>query len=379
MKKLNYHNPYLILYLISFCFCFVVSDSLVSFRCLSDQSAALMQLKQEFEIIEPYYSDASQSKSGVTATWNGSTDCCLWSGVNCNMSTGHVLSLDLSNSGLRGTFSANSSLFSLYQLQQLNMAFNDFFSSPIPSSFGQLSSGKIPSKFFRNWGTVNEEPITLLRRADAIKGGYYQYSLSDVMYLSTDTSPSDYLSLMMVIDLSNNNFQGEIPSSVDGFSSLAVLNLSTNGFTGSIPAFLGRLDKLEAIDISRNKLSGRIPLQLADLSFLSYLDLSHNQLTGKIPQGSQLSSFSNYSYEGNLGLCGVPSSKECERVETPPSDDSNRSESKDGYEWKSILVGYGFGVVFGLISGHIIISTKLQGIVQTSAIYIRSRLHMKNK
>ncbi|GMN35755.1 hypothetical protein TIFTF001_042280, partial [Ficus carica] len=94
MRKLNFHNLFLIVYL--FTFCFIVSHSLLAFRCLSDQSSALLQLKQEFVIQKPYFDDPSEAKN--MDTWKASSDCCVWDGVTCNISTGHVISLDLSNS-----------------------------------------------------------------------------------------------------------------------------------------------------------------------------------------------------------------------------------------------------------------------------------------
>ena len=118
------------------------------------------------------------------------------------------------------------------------------------------------------------------------------------------------LSIFVCIDLSNNGFHGEIPTTIGGLGSLVVLNLSSNSFTGHIPSSMRNLTELESLDLSNNKLSGEI-LQLSNLTFLEYLNLSNNQFVGPIPQGGQMETFSNSSFLGNLGLCGRPLSKMC--------------------------------------------------------------------
>ncbi|MBA0852619.1 hypothetical protein Goshw_007696 [Gossypium schwendimanii] len=46
-------------------------------------------------------------------------------------------------------------------------------------------------------------------------------------------------------------------------------------------------------------------------TFLEVLNLSNNNLVGPIPHGNQFDTFDNDSYNGNLGLCGLPLSKQC--------------------------------------------------------------------
>ncbi|GAB4845971.1 hypothetical protein Ancab_024975 [Ancistrocladus abbreviatus] len=59
-------------------------------------------------------------------SWKKGTDCCMWDGVQCDPSTGHVIGLDLSCNLLNGTINSNSSLFLLPHLRNLNLAFNYF-------------------------------------------------------------------------------------------------------------------------------------------------------------------------------------------------------------------------------------------------------------
>ncbi|XP_060668129.1 receptor-like protein 33 [Ziziphus jujuba] len=161
------------------------------------------------------------------------------------------------------------------------------------------------------------------------------------------------------IDLSNNKFDGEIPSSTCNLLPLVVLNLSSNSFTGSIPSCFGNMRELESLDLSKNKPFGSIPGQLTSLTFLEYLNLSDNQLTGPIPRGTQLDTFSDSSFLDNPGLCGFQLSKKCEE-----SIDSKENVCEDGFSLKVVGMGYGFGLVVGLIMGHVTLSGRWKWILR---------------
>ncbi|PWA98536.1 leucine-rich repeat protein [Artemisia annua] len=105
---------------------------------------------------------------------------------------------------------------------------------------------------------------------------------------------------------------GNVPVTVGDLKLLELLNLSHNALTSPIPPSIGKLESFESLDISINNLSGRIPPEIASLSFLSFLNLSYNQLSGRIPHGSQFQTFTELSFKGNQGLCGIPLSKTCD-------------------------------------------------------------------
>lgn len=85
------------------------------------------------------------------------------------------------------------------------------------------------------------------------------------------------------LDLSFNEFSGELPPQVADMKSLKYLMLAENNFSGGIPPAYGRLAELQALDLSNNKLSGGIPASIGNLTSLLWLMLAGNQLSGEIP------------------------------------------------------------------------------------------------
>ncbi|TVU38106.1 hypothetical protein EJB05_11460 [Eragrostis curvula] len=85
------------------------------------------------------------------------------------------------------------------------------------------------------------------------------------------------------LDLSFNEFSGELPQEVADMKSLKYLMLACNNFSGEIPQAYGRLGELQALDLSYNKLTGAIPASVGNLTSLLWLMLAGNQLSGEIP------------------------------------------------------------------------------------------------
>lgn len=165
------------------------------------------------------------------------------------------------------------------------------------------------------------------------------------------------LTIFTSIDLSSNNFEGQIPRDIRELSSLRGLNLSHNNLIGHIPTSLRNMTRLEWLDLSSNKLSGQIPTGLLDLTFLSIFNVSYNQLVGRIPHGNQFNTFENASYQGNEGLCGVPLSRGCSNkvlgqpLPAPWTNSHEDGGSKLEFGWKVVAIGYGFGFIFGVATG----------------------------
>ncbi|KAK9209694.1 hypothetical protein WN944_002062 [Citrus x changshan-huyou] len=155
------------------------------------------------------------------------------------------------------------------------------------------------------------------------------------------------LNLVRSIDISMNNFSGEIPVEVTNLQGLQSLNLSHNLFTGRIPDNIGVMRSIESLDFSANQLSGQIPQSMSNLSFMNYLNLSNNNLNGEIPSSTQLQSFDASSFAGN-DLCGAPLSN-CTEKNALVTDDQNRignEEDGDEVDW-TLYVSMALGFVVG--------------------------------
>ncbi|XP_058111950.1 receptor like protein 22-like [Magnolia sinica] len=206
-------------------------------------------------------------------------------------------------------------------------------------------TGKLSSNMFRSWKAMMKTKSQSQFLSKTFGKGYYQ---DKVIIVSKGLRMElvKILTAFTVVDLSNNQFHGDIPESVGNLSSLVVLNMSYNHFTGQIPASLGNIKALESLDLSHNSVSGEIPWQLTKLNFLAVLDLSQNLLAGSIPQGQQFNTFTDKSFLGNSGLCGIPLLKKCEHVEAHASPPLAQSESK--YDWRSMWIGFGVGYGVGM-------------------------------
>ncbi|GAY61664.1 hypothetical protein CUMW_211780, partial [Citrus unshiu] len=111
----------------------------------------------------------------------------------------------------------------------------------------------------------------------------------------------------MILDISDNNISGRLPScfhylsieqvhlsknilhgqlkegTFSNCSSLVTLDLSYNCINGSIPKWVDGLSQLSHLILSHNNLEGEVSVQLCKLNQLQLLDLSNNNLHDHIP------------------------------------------------------------------------------------------------
>ncbi|KAM5554356.1 hypothetical protein ABKV19_022631 [Rosa sericea] len=165
---------------------------------------------------------------------------------------------------------------------------------------------------------------------------------------------------LILIDISSNNFEGQIPEFIGKLQGIWSLNLSNNILTGHIPSSLSNLSRLESLDLSHNKLSGEIPQQLAQLDFLTKFNVSHNNLTGPVPRGTHFTTFDSTSYLGNKGLCRDLLPKKCgnsEGTQLPPStSEDNDSGSGIELDWKFVVAGLVSGLLVGVVLADFVIT-----------------------
>ncbi|KAL0553251.1 hypothetical protein IC582_007140 [Cucumis melo] len=237
-------------------------------------------------------------------------------------------------------------------------------------------SGNLPLRYITN----SKGMETFNTTASTYRNTFVTFSFDYVwalefFYSTTITikgNQRDYSRIQEVftsIDLSSNKFEGEISNVVENLQGLQSLNLSHNMLTGPIPPSMKNMARLESLDLSHNQLSGQIPQQLSQLNFLAIFNVSYNNLSGPIPLGNQFNNVDNSSYIGNVGLCGDPLSKKCGDLK-PPSSDSDEGEDEGSFHigWKTVLIGYGCGMLVGMIGGNFILARKQDWFAKTFKI-----------
>ncbi|KAF5452680.1 hypothetical protein F2P56_027650 [Juglans regia] len=315
--------------LMMFYLIFSASSSVVQPLCHDDERFALLQFKESFII------NQSASKHPFAypkvSSWKPDqiSDCCKWDGVECNKDTGHVIGLNLSSSCLKGFLNSNSSLFRLAHLQNLNLDDNDFNSSPLPTSFRQLSrltvlnlaasifSGQIPKEIFELSKLVsldlsynqllklqesgltviaqNFTNLEVLHLASVVISSNVPNILANLTSL-TDLSLRQcdlhgeflvgilHLPKLQRLNIENNeNLKGCIPE-FHKTSPLKLLRLGFTSFYGEIPDSIGHLKSLIDFTVFNCNISGEIPSSLGNLTNLIVLQLQSNRLHGSVPQ-----------------------------------------------------------------------------------------------
>ncbi|XVF53306.1 hypothetical protein PTKIN_Ptkin05aG0088800 [Pterospermum kingtungense] len=117
---------------------------------------------------------------------------------------------------------------------------------------------------------------------------------------------------MLSLDLSGNNFSGNVPQMLGSCSQLSTILLNDNSFEGSIPHQIFMSKWLRRIDMGYNSLSGEIPPEVSLCTSLEYIGLYNNFLSGEVP--SEMFSLPNlkflYLHTNNLtgSLPDFPSS-----------------------------------------------------------------------
>ncbi|CAF1866175.1 receptor like protein 22-like [Brassica napus] len=259
-------------------------------------------------------------------------------------------------------------LKALPNLKVLTLRSNRFH-GPISQPYGPLAfpklqileishnrfTGSLPRNYFKNWTNPSLKPDDeeKMYMGDYSSDRFGYEDTLDLQYKGLYMEQGKVLTFYSAIDFSGNKLEGEIPESIGLLKALIALNLSNNSFTGRIPMSFANVSELESLDLSENKLSGEIPQELRRLTYLAYIDVSDNQLTGEIPQGTQITGQPKSSFEGNLGLCGLPLEERC-FTEKTTSIEEVEEEEEGVLKWRAVAIGYAPGVLFGLAIGHVV-------------------------
>uniref|UniRef100_A0ACD5Z1W1 Uncharacterized protein n=1 Tax=Avena sativa TaxID=4498 RepID=A0ACD5Z1W1_AVESA len=216
---------------------------------------------------------------GLSASWREGTDCCKWEGIACSPNR-TVTGVTLASKRLEGRIS--ESLENLTGLQHLNLSHNSL-SGGLPMEL--LSSGSILTidvSFNQLNGTLHELPSST--PAQPLQVLNISSNLFAGQFLSTTWKAMENLS---ALDASNNRFIGKIPTDFCISSPFfAVLELGFNKFSGSIPARLGNCSMLKVLRAGYNNLSGTLPEELFNANLLEYMSFPNNGLSGVLENAS---------------------------------------------------------------------------------------------
>ncbi|CAN8270814.1 unnamed protein product [Cochlearia groenlandica] len=190
-------------------------------------------------------------------------------------STHGLAFMDVSVNEFNQLFPNNIGLI-LSQLSYMNISYNSFQGN-LPFSLDNMTDiayldlshnnfeGEIPKGLFKNCYSMEHLRLSHNKLSGEI------FPEKEVVFFSL---------LEMLMD--NNQFTGKIGQGLR-LKSLSVLDISNNNLSGVIPSWIDELSSLSALMLSNNSLEGKIPSSLFNISTLYLLDLSANHFYGDIP------------------------------------------------------------------------------------------------
>ncbi|XP_027353067.1 receptor-like protein 32 [Abrus precatorius] len=293
---------------IIFCYCFwryqSVDFFVVSAQIVEDQQQSLLKLKSELKF--------KHENSSKLVSWNLSIGCSQWIGVKCNKE-GQVIGLDLSGESIYGGFDNSSSIFSLQNLQSLNLATNNF-SSVIPSGLNKLKNltylnlsyagfrGQIPIEISHLTRLVTLDISSLsylygqpLKLEDLDLGKLVQ-NLTWIRKLYMDgvsvtAQGQEWCKALLPLlsleelSMSNCNLSGPLDHSLITLKNLSVIRLDQNNLSSQVPETFAQFPNLTTLYLSSCGLTGVFPEKIFEVATLSDIDISFNyDLDGSFPK-----------------------------------------------------------------------------------------------
>ncbi|XAR68559.1 Non-specific serine/threonine protein kinase [Bertholletia excelsa] len=179
---------------------------------------------------------------------------------------------------------------------------------------------------------------------------------------------------LLSLDLSGNSLSGPIPNEIIALKRLTRLDLSSNLLNGSLPECLTKLTQIAGtLNLSYNQFTGEVPPAYGMFQVMVSLDLRHNNLTGKIPQVGSLLNQGPTAFSGNPFLCGFPLQAQCSEPEAqnprilPNPENPKNPDSQIGFSGREKVKSG--SVTVPIISGI----TVVIGVTFVSAWVIRKK------
>ncbi|XP_052153522.1 receptor-like protein 1 [Oryza glaberrima] len=293
----------------------------MSSGCFTEERAALMDIK----------SSLTRANSMVVLdSWGQGDDCCVWELVVCENSTRRISHLHLSGiyyppiSTPSDRWHLNLSVFSAFhELQFLDLSWNypsslsfdglvglkklqylDFTYCSLEGSFpvfngefgalevlvlnhNHLNRG-LSAQAFQNLQNLRQLNLSLNHFGGELSTWLFELPHLKILDLSNNlfegsipTSSSLKPFALEILDLSHNHLSGELPTAV--LKNIRSLNLRGNQFQGSLPVSLFALPQLKFLDLSQNSFDGHIPTRTSsEPLLLEVLNLQNNRMSGSL-------------------------------------------------------------------------------------------------
>lgn len=253
-------------------------------------------LAREKEVLKKFYNALNGKGWSQNYGWDEKTPVDEWAHVRVN-DEGRVIKLifDADEQGLKGKFIPE--LADLQKLEVLSVTYAGEVSGEIPAEWGKLKNLK--ELTLKNGG--------LTKLPDAI----FELTNLEILNLQVNQLSGEIsdkiknLTKLTFLDLSRNQFRGSIDlagmsnlkyvyllgnSSLSGkldflpsLTSLVELNISDCDFNGEIPLGVGELKNLEVLNLCNNNLEGGLPKECVKPEKMRKLYVGMNKLKGKIP------------------------------------------------------------------------------------------------
>lgn len=109
---------------------------------------------------------------------------------------------------------------------------------------------------------------------------------------------------MTTVDLSRNKFSGNISFTCDNFDYLGYLDLSDNLFVGELP-HCWKLRSLVRLNLANNNFSGEIPSSIgSSQNTMQMLQLRNNHFIGELPRSLENCKYLRFIDVGENNLSG---------------------------------------------------------------------------
>ncbi|CDP21678.1 unnamed protein product [Coffea canephora] len=298
---------------------FMLHQAIIPPQNLTTDLSALLEFKSHISL-DPF---------GFLDNWSSTTFVCNWTGISCAFKSQRVTALNLSNWSLRGIipphlgnltfltsldFSHNNfsgfiplQLANLISLKQMNVGYNNL-SGEIPSWFGNLQ--EIRFLLLNNNAFSGAIPLSLgnISNLEKLNLGYN---------LLEGNIPKGIgnLSNLRTLTFRGNQLTGSIPSGIFNIS-LEEIDFAENSLSGTLPIDIcnHQLKQIKGLNLSVNQFQGEIPSELYNCRDLEHVSLSYNQFNGRIPRTlGYLVKLKDLSLGGNIftGVNSISTSNLC--------------------------------------------------------------------